>query len=200
MIRLEAAAEELPLGFQVADTLSGDKPPFRAVGMGALAGPELDNALAREGVGLKTITISASYSEYSGQARLLDYTDTLETAGTLDAQTLAGFVYAHARQLIQNQKNAKKGTPPEIFVKSITIGQPGEPELEPEPDEEETETPKRKPKRPESPPEPRRPRKRVTRYRDTLTGHFVKQATWKRSRARLKKGKRGRYVRVRTWE
>lgn len=182
MIRLVAAPAALPLAFEAGQHLAGQSLPYLSAGS-PLEGQSLTVALAGEGLGLHPITISGFYASEEGAADLSRWTRTTHVAGTLDADALGRLVHQESRQFMESVKTRTGGTVPELYVTTIQIGEGPPP-------------PKKKPK-----PKRRRPKVvTVIRYRDSRTGRLVPRATWKRSRAHLPKGKRGRYIREITKE
>jgi hypothetical protein len=117
----------------------------------------------------------------------------------LNPDTLARLVYAASRETM---KNSGDGTTPEFYVTDIAVNP------EPEPPKDRAEPRKRRKIEPKGKRTRKIKRVAVTRYRDSETGRYASEVTWKRSRASIRahaarKGTapgRGRYVRVVEWQ
>lgn len=175
---LVAPGRALPLAFQIDAHFRGDAEPFMLRGSPATTA-RIDAALAKLPYDLKTVRVEGFYQP-PGEARprqtLPGWADESQVPATVSSDTLARVVYQMARAFVEGF--GPRGTPPEVYITTIAVTATGE-----------------------KPPQKKRRKAptvfRQTRYRDRETGYYVSKEKWSRERKRLKKGKRGRYVRVR---
>lgn len=175
-IKLRAADGDLPLGFLQYETLRDGVGAYELDGR-PIYGARLNDALAGEGIGEKTVAIAGRYASEGGSEALARWRATVRVAGTLDNESLARIIHAKAREFSGRKKGGQ--SPAEVYVVGLTITShaPAKP------------LPKSKRGARREFVKVKMPNGKLvsrTVYRDKSTGRFTSRETWNATRKRTK--------------